>query len=535
MTVEIETFKYLYNESKGKPWGYSVFVNIFASFVDSRVKNINTKPHLIIQDALQYYFLESTKERLFILETPPRFGKSLLTTILAICYTGITRPKERALLVTASDKTRKTEFMLKIKTLLTSSVFLEITGFDLKDFKITDKEIFFPNGFLLISTTTQSAPATGSGFQWIWLDDLLTPAHLHSPAKLITANVFLDAMLTRTDENFETGESNTRVLAINQRLGFNDLSARFIKSYTEQEVPYIRLTLPYYFIQEEKYQLYNGKTAIFQENEFLRPVWNQNTMQGKIANIGEANFKTQYLQIATQQENCLFDITYLRFYGDKKTPHEYNLKTIQNINATFITVDLAFKTNKQNDFTAGIVWGIDMMDTEEPKLYILDIIHHKKVLHETCDAIKNLCNQWKGFKGSNGWHGNNFMGVYIEDIAMNEGVFQIFDERHIGYTKIQRNSKGTSNVNEANGKAVRANLVMATYRKSNVFLPPSHNKTNVLINEIQNFTRNNTHAHDDLVDCFIDGLDIGILQMGNHTNLSFYTQKRDLKNQFLTY
>lgn len=489
--------KEYWEKSKETPSGFYAFCRLFARIIDGNMR-FDNKPFQIIQDHFQYFILPECKERLFILETPPRLGKSTLTTILGIVYVALISPKKKAILITANEQTMQSNFVSNIRLIIENEYFLSVCGLNKKDFRVNAKRIVFPNGFAIIFKTTQSRLTLGLGYHYIWLDDFMIPDDLYSPARLFRAHAILDNLMTRSENNRDTGESLTKIIVVNQRLGFKDVSGRFLETYGRYNMPMVRLTLPYHFKAQgdTQYKLYNGKVIEYTQDDYLAPWFNRTSeLYEKAKFSNEETFITQYLQICTNLANAVFDVDYLNYYKD--------IKDIVNINTVFMTVDFAFKTKQHNDYTACIVWGIDASNTDNLKLYALDILWHKKLLHESLVDINNLATKWRRFKGTNGWHGNDFRGLYIEDVASNEGAFMVLGQQStVPFHKLPRHNNG----NEGTGKVVRANLVMNFYKQGVVYLPAFHKNTAPLVNELRMFSRNETHEHDDLVDCCIDGL-----------------------------
>jgi len=218
----------------------------------------------------------------------------------------------------------------------------------------------------------------------------------------------------------------------------------------------------------------------------------------------EARFKTEYLQIPTQSDIQIFNIENLQYYN--------KLEDIQNITNILITADIAFKTNKNSDYTAIIVWAVDLQDAKKPKLYALDIIHHKEILDDTLKILKNTYNQWKDYRGTNN-HKPFFQGLFLEDVTSNEGLFmELKRESDIYFKKLPRSS---------NDKVARSNLVVWEYNQKVVYLPTFHKCTAAFVNELRQFSRNNTHKNDDLCDCLIDAIQWGIKEQTS-SNLKNY-------------
>ena len=506
--IQTSFFQEIYKKTINTNYGFYSFCDMFARIVEENA-SFEQKVYQIIQDYFQYFILENTKKSLFLLETSPRTGKSLLVTILGSVFVGLRNPKKKGLIVTANMKTMK-DFFNSILAVVHDPFFLQVTGYKKNDFNHSGSNfIYFPNGFTLKFQTTQSQTPIGQGFHFIWLDDFLTYEDTISEARSYRAEAKLTSLMTRRMYDVIKKTTSTKVIVANQRLNFNDISARYIKSYTHAGIPFLHLTLPFHFKVhgDMEYKLHNGKTIYFQYNEYLRDVFSeQNEKEIKADLNNDARFKTEYLQIPTQSDIQIFNIENLQYYN--------KLEDIQNITNLLITADIAFKTNKNNDYTAIVVWGVDLQDTKKPKVYALDIIHHKEILDDTIKILKNTYNHWKDFRGKNN-HKPFFQGLLLEDVTSNEGLFmELKRDGNIYFQKLPRAS---------NDKVARANLVVGEYNQKIVYLPAFHKCTAAFVNELQQFSRNNTHKHDDLTDNLIDVIQWGVKEQVSN-NLKNYLE-----------
>ena len=228
--IKLKQSQHLYKKTIGKSYGYLAFCDLFARVIEPRA-DFSQDVYQIVQDHFQHFILKSTKEKLFLLEASPRLGKSLLVSTLGAAYLLMQGKKgEKVLLVTASAS-RKKAFYEDLRTLLKSPFFLDVTGYSAKDFNFSNVEYIAntKNKSQIILKTTNSESPIGTGYHWIIFDDFLTYECTMSKAKSTRANDKVSSLLSRTE--YEDGKGITKLIVANQRLNFNDLSARFIRSW----------------------------------------------------------------------------------------------------------------------------------------------------------------------------------------------------------------------------------------------------------------------------------------------------------------
>jgi predicted phage terminase large subunit-like protein len=480
---------------------FEFFVREFMPYAAKGQSYID-KASYIILDYVRH-FIATKDSNLFILEAPPRLGKSVITTVLACCFIAGVNSNQNAMIRFANQGVLDL-MMRNIANILCSEKYCKVFGFNPKKIRKSygngNCKVFLPNGFKIFAYTSMSGINTGAGYRWIWFDDFLTRQDTESATKMRSLDTQLSGLLSRTegDRTITQGNSTlTKFFVVNQRLNFNDLSAKFIEAFDNAEQPYMRLKMPYHFrlAGNTTYQLYNGKTISFSENEYLAKHWNIDTeMFAKatvgIAGGGDARFNTEYLQEPTQGSLQMFDISKIQYYDNND---------IENLTTVFITTDFAFGQKKSNDATVFIAWGIDKRDIKNPKVYMLDAVYTRSLLDATIPMLETFYKTWCNFTGTN-QYATHFTGIYIED-ARNEGVIELVRRSNIlsGKVRIMKRS--------GMGKVERADVVLHLWNQNIMYFNKKLTHNEKIVHELRCFSRDMSSKHDDCVDNIVDCLE----------------------------
>ena len=159
---------------------------------------------------------------------------------------------------------------------------------------------------------------------------------------------------------------------------------------------------------------------------------------------------------------------------------EFNYKKI------IIVSDTAMKVKEHNDYSVFMVVG----QTQDDKMHILDIVRGKWESPELKTTAKQLWNKWQ--RGG----GKYCSGLYIEDKASGTGLIQeLRKECSIPIKPIVADKD----------KLTRLESVLSHIECGNVLLPVSreYGFNPDLISECEAFSRDDSHKHDDQVDCLV--------------------------------
>lgn len=294
------------------------------------------------------------------------------------------------------------------------------------------------------------------------VDDPLKPADANSETLRQTAiQYFTDTLKSRLNS------PKTPIIIIMQRLHIEDLCG-----YLEKTEPENWVFLKYKALDEEKqishWEEMSPTKTLMKEKE-INPYF----------------FYAQYQQEPILPGGNIIKGEWFKWY-DSLT--EIKLTEI------FITVDTAQKTKEYNDFSVFTVWGVG-----NGGIYFLDMLRGKWEAPDLIINTKTLWSKWK-----NGINGCYCRGMYVEDKSSGTYLIQeLQSNTHMPIFPMQR----------VKDKYTRLSDVLHLIAAGKVYLPTSEahaREVHLLKSECEAFTANNTHKHDDIVDCLIDAILIGI-------------------------
>lgn len=172
----------------------------------------------------------------------------------------------------------------------------------------------------------------------------------------------------------------------------------------------------------------------------------------------------------------------------------YNPAHNFDYNRLIITADTAMKVKEHNDYSVFIVAGI----TNDNKLHIIDMARGKWEAPDLKRVAVELFEKYK-FDASTA---TACSGLYIEDKASGIGLIQ----------ELQRAGVPVIGIPVDKDKLTRVESVLNYIASGQVFLPydEKHGFNKDLINECEAFTRDDSHAHDDIVDALVYAIQQGL-------------------------
>ena len=167
--------------------------------------------------------------------------------------------------------------------------------------------------------------------------------------------------------------------------------------------------------------------------------------------------------------------------------------TLPKIKRTFVYGDTANKTGKKHDYTVFMFFALGV----DNKIYILDMVRGK---WEFQDLVPKAVSFWKKCKASK----HPPITFTIEDKASGISLIQV----------MRSNGINVVNKPRSRDKMYRVSLV-SDYLYSGVLCKPTgvHWVTDLNL-EFDKFTDDDTHAHDDIIDCCVDVLSDNIHHFG---------------------
>lgn len=190
-------------------------------------------------------------------------------------------------------------------------------------------------------------------------------------------------------------------------------------------------------------------------------------------------FKSQYQQQPISEGGNVFKSEWFRYYPTQK---EWHYKRV------LIAADTAMKVKEHNDYSVFIAGGV----TDNNQLHILDMIRGK---WEAPELERQAVTFWNRFKRDE-HTGVTCSGLYLEDKASGIGLIQTLQSKY-GMPVIGLQVEAD--------KLTRAEGVLNYIESGQVYLPenPNYSFNPDLIAECEEFSRDGSQKHDDIVDSLV--------------------------------
>jgi len=235
--------------------------------------------------------------------------------------------------------------------------------------------------------------------------------------------------------------------------------------------------------------------------------WPDNEDIGQLMDLWEQNeytFMSQYMQKPIALGGQMFDPDWWVYYGEgadipKPSFWEYR----------FITADTAQKKGQHNDFSVFCEWGV-----HDGKIYLIDMRRGKFDAPELRAEFKLFV---EASFSNNDLVQGNLRSVHVEDKSSGTGLIQdLTSELPVNITPIQRNID----------KTTRAYDTAPQIKAGKVCLPNNEKWVVEFVAEHSQFTVDDSHDHDDMVDNTMDAVDIGLLKSGSAPALLIPSRRR---------
>jgi predicted phage terminase large subunit-like protein len=158
--------------------------------------------------------------------------------------------------------------------------------------------------------------------------------------------------------------------------------------------------------------------------------------------------------------------------------------------------DTAQKTAERNDYSVFECWGRGI----DGRIYLLDLIRGKWEAHE---LEKKFMDFWNKHKPFDEFQSCPLSKALIEDKVSGTGLIQNMRKKGIPIRGIQR----------SRDKLLRANDAQPSIEAQLVCIPESAPWVSDFTTEVDSFTKNDTHAHDDQIDPMMDAIEDLITNM----------------------
>lgn len=417
-----------------------------------------------------------------LINMPPRNLKSVTATVMYPCWTWINNPYKRFISVSYADELSKRHNMDR-RTVIESNWYQKnwSNNFTLKDDLNTQRR--FANdkeGFMF--STSINGKLTGDGGDIIILDDPHNPKKAESDAERQQALDFFKMTLpSRLND-----KKNGAIIVIMQRLHEEDISGYILS----KELGYEHLCLPAEAEEKTIIQLPISKKEIIREKgDILNPKREgKEELEQLKRDMGSYAFSGQYQQNPVPAGGGMFKKWWWRYWKPKGM--DLPPVRVKNEQGEYVIInaidlpdkfseeaqswDMSFKSNKDNDFVAGGVWG-----KKDADRFMIDIVKERMEFTESLDAIRKLTRQYPNAKRK-----------LVEDKANGPAVISMLKHEISGLIPINPG---------ADSKEARAFAVTPIVESGNVYLP--HPMIAPWVDDfINNCAKFPKCAHDDDVD-----------------------------------
>lgn len=442
--------------------------------------------HQLIARVMRAVFAGKIKR--LVINIPPGFSKTQMCVIDFMSWAFLINPKARFLHLSAQD-TLVLGNSDRTRSMVSSDWFQAIApNFIIRRDVAAKKHWENTEGGRMVAAPTfgqitgERAGRLGETHSGcIIADDPLKAADAYSKPRLeAIKGVWTRGVMTRR------ADPNTPVVVVMQRLSVNDPSDFLLNGGTGET--WRHLLIPAFLEPgEDPYANYNYSHGLPIQYEHPGGLtWADKMPQYDLDAIRESDSHTyaaQFMQRPMSLGGNLFKESWWQFY-DPDTPPPFKYR--------FITADTATKTGRHNDYTVFQCWAVD----HSQNLYLIDQLRGK---WEAPDMRQKFLDFWEVNKPK-GAHDGAMRYAYIEDAGTGSSMPAELRGKGVPILLLKR----------SRDKLSRAMDVLPRIESGFVFLPMGKKFLPGLIEECAAFTADDTHAHDDQVDCLIDAIDIFI-------------------------
>lgn len=347
------------------------------------------------------------------------------------------------------------------------------------------------------------------------LDDFSKPEDMFSQVKRKRQDrILVDTVRSRRGD--KSKEHPTPIISVQQRLHQQDATGFMMDggmglSFDQVVIPAL-ITKEYIDNLPEPHRS-NCWNAV-KDSECVRgyySFWPEMEDIGQLMDLWENNeytFMSQYMQTPIALGGQMFDPSWWVFYGDVDNDGA-DIPKPAYFEYRFITADTAQKKGQHNDYSVFCEWAV-----HEGKIYLIDMLRGKFEAPELRSEFKAFV---KGAFAKNDLVVGSLRGVHVEDKSSGTGLIQdLKTELPVPITPIQRSID----------KVTRAYDTTPQVKAGKVCLPRGEKWVVEFVAEHSQFTIDDSHDNDDMVDNTMDAVDIGLLKVGSAPALLIPSRRR---------
>lgn len=422
--------------------------------------------HLLIIDKLESLVYQTNTKRNLAIAIPPRTGKSSLIKYF-IAWTYAINKDCNNIYTSYSQKLIE-KFSAEIRDIINTPLYKKLFCITLKQ-DTTAKTLWQIEGGGQLVASPIGGSITGFGFGCSYskfggcltIDDPLNANNYNS--KIERENC-IDAYIN-TLKSRANNQETAPIILIMQRLHKEDLFG---------------------WLQENEadYWDFVSLSAINDKGDSIFPEKLPLNYLENIKNISLFTYQAQYLQQPISTGGNIIKSEWFNTY-----------ELLPKLEQVYITVDTALKTGQQNDFSVFQLWGKERFDLG-CNYYLIDEERGKWEAPELEENILSFYEKSRKY---------NCNCLYIEDKASGTGLIQFLQRKRINVQAITPNKD----------KYLRLSEVLPTIASGRVFIPAVAGWKLDFLGECEAFTQDNSHDHDDQVDCLSMALNDNIIKFNN--------------------
>ena len=456
LTTSLKAFiKVFHYYLKKENFIFKEFHNIIINKLENLVFNVNNKEE-DKKNEKEENKKENKKEQTNIkhnlaITLPPRTGKSqLIKYFISWCYA---INKNSNFIYTSYSDILITGFSSEVKDIIESELYNKLFRLELKK-DTQSKGLWKINNGGQLRASPMGGSITGFGADYILIDDpLKANSYKSSIERNNCIDYYVNTLKTRLDN-----QTNGSIILIMQRLHKEDL------------IGWLQANEP------NLWDFVNIPAIDIKTNESIFPERLSLTSLENLKRIDPYTFQAQYMQEPITIGGNIIKSSWFKTYDN-------NNLTLPKFKQVYITIDTALKTGQQNDYSVLTLWGKTAY-TRESDYYLLDLLRGKWEVNELLDKVLNFYAKAKSKY-------NNCNCIYIEDKVNGITLIQQLKQHKI-------NVKPITPIKD---KFTRLADVLPTIANGYVYLPKISHWKNDFLAECEAFSQDNSHVHDDQVDC----------------------------------
>lgn len=406
-----------------------------------------------------------------IINMPPRFMKSMLTSVLFPAWAWANKPELR-FLTGSYSKDLATRDSVQSRRLMESVWYKERFGFKFQFTSDQNVKTRYVNNKLghRVSTSVDSA-ATGEGGDILLVDDPINAKEANSQqARQAAITWWRETMSTRYNDP-KTGAA----IIVMQRLAEDDLAG-----YLLSEGGWEHLCLPMRFEKKHTKTTSLGfKDPRKKDGELIFPArFDEKATKRLETELGTYATAGQLQQRPTPRGGGVLKSEWFGRY-----------RVLPKIVKRRVYGDTAQKTAERNDYSVLELWGLG----DNGRIYLLDMIRGKWEAHE---LEKKAIDFWNKHLDYDEHLSCPLTKMKIEDKTSGTGLIQNLKKKGIPVEGIPRTKD----------KLTRAYDGQPMLEAGLVIIPESAPFVSDFTEEVDKFTKDDSHMHDDQIDPMLDAI-----------------------------